>query len=93
MAAIVKIDDTIAGIEAGLNAGTWTIGVARTGNEVGLTEEELNARPPAEREALIERARARLHHARAHYVVDGVSDILPVLDEIDQRLAGGETPL
>jgi phosphonoacetaldehyde hydrolase len=93
MAAIVKIDDTIAGIEAGLNAGTWTIGVAKTGNEVGLTEAELNDRPAAERESLIERARARLHHARAHYVVDGVSGILPVLDEIDQRLAGGETPL
>jgi phosphonoacetaldehyde hydrolase len=93
MAAIAKVDDTAAGIEAGLNAGTWTIGVVRTGNEVGLAEAELNARPEAERAALIEKARTRMHRARAHYVVDGVSDILPVLKEIDQRLAAGDTPL
>jgi phosphonoacetaldehyde hydrolase len=93
MAAIAKIDDTVAGIEAGLNAGTWTIAVAKTGNEVGLSEAELEGRPAAEREALFERARDRLRRARPHYVVDSVADILPVLDEIDERLAGGETPL
>ena len=42
MAAIAKIDDTVPGIEAGLNAGTWTIGVAKTGNEVGLSKAELD---------------------------------------------------
>jgi phosphonoacetaldehyde hydrolase len=93
MAAIVKIDDTVAGIEAGLNAGTWTIGVAKTGNEVGLSEAELSGRSAAERSDLIESARARLLQARPHYVVDGVPDILPVLDRIDQRLAAGDTPL
>ena len=93
MAAIVKIDDTVAGIEAGLNAGTWTIGVAKTGNEVGLSEAELNDRSPLERTALIEGARDRLRQARAHYVVDGVPDYLPVLDEIDELLSDGQTPL
>jgi phosphonoacetaldehyde hydrolase len=42
---------------------------------------------------LIEKARARLRQARPHYVVDSVSEILPVLDEIDERLAAGDTPL
>jgi phosphonoacetaldehyde hydrolase len=93
MAAIAKIDDTVAGIEAGLNAGTWTIGVAKTGNEVGLSEAELDGRSAAERTQLIERARGRLRQARAHYVVDSVPEILPVLDEIDRRLAAGDTPL
>jgi phosphonoacetaldehyde hydrolase len=93
MAAIVKIDDTVAGIEAGLNAGTWTIGVAKTGNGVGLSECELANRPEAERTALIDDARGLLREARAHYVVDGVAEILPVLDDIEKRLATGETPL
>jgi phosphonoacetaldehyde hydrolase len=93
MAAIAKIDDTVAGIEAGLNAGTWTIGVAKTGNEVGLSEAELNDLPAADRTALIEHASARLRQAGAHYVVGGVRDILPVLGEIDERLAAGQTPL
>jgi phosphonoacetaldehyde hydrolase len=93
MAAIAKVDDTVAGIEAGLNAGTWTIGVAKTGNGVGLSEAELERRSAAERGQLIENARLRLRRARSHYVVDSVSDILPVLDEIDRRLAAGQTPL
>jgi phosphonoacetaldehyde hydrolase len=93
MAAIAKIDDTVAGIEAGLNAGTWTIGVAKTGNQVGLSEAELNDRSAAERTQLIEQARGRLRRARPHYLVDSVSEILPVLDEIDERLAAGKTPL
>jgi phosphonoacetaldehyde hydrolase len=33
--AVVKVDDTKPGIDEGLNAGTWTIGLAKTGNEVG----------------------------------------------------------
>ena len=93
MASIAKIDDTVAGIEAGRNAGTWTIGIAATGNEIGLSEHELKGCPAAERTELIEKAHRSLREAGCHYVVDGVPDILPVLDEIDQRLAVGQKPL
>jgi phosphonoacetaldehyde hydrolase len=40
MKAIVKIGDTVSDIEEGLNAGTWSIGVAGTGNS---TKEVLQA--------------------------------------------------
>ena len=93
MAAIAKVDDTAPGIEAGIHAGTWTIGIARTGNGVGLSEAELKGRSAAERTELIEKARGRLRQARAHYVVDSFEEILPVLDEIDERLWAGEMPL
>merc|ERR1712154_624349 len=36
--AVVKVDDTTSGIVAGLTAGCWTVGVAKTGNYVGMTE-------------------------------------------------------
>ena len=39
--ACVKIDDTRPGIEEGLNAGMWTIGLAISGNEIGLLAEGL----------------------------------------------------
>ena len=41
MESIVKIGDTLPDIEEGLNAGMWTIGLAKTGNEIGLTEQEI----------------------------------------------------
>ena len=40
MCAIVKIGDTIPDIQEGLNAGMWTIAVAATGNELGLSQPE-----------------------------------------------------
>ena len=36
-AACVKVDDTLPGIEEGLNAGMWTVAVALTGNGMGLS--------------------------------------------------------
>lgn len=90
--AIVKVDDTTPGIDEGLNGGMWTIGIAKTGNELGLTEPEIAALPPDDYARLIQRAYARLAAAGAHYVVDGVADILPCIDDIERRLAAGEKP-
>ena len=91
-AAMVKIDDTPVGIEAGLNAGMWTVGVAMTGNETGLSQTEAAALPAADRVRRMQRAYERLTASGAHYVVDGVADLLPVLDTIELRLADGGRP-
>jgi phosphonoacetaldehyde hydrolase len=92
MEAFVKVGDTVPDIEEGLNAGMWTVGVARTGNEMGLTEAEVEALPAAELESRLAAARDKLFAAGAHYVVDGIGDLPGLLDEIEARLAGGERP-
>ena len=92
MEAIVKVGDTLPDIAEGLNAGMWTIGLAMTGNELGMTEAEINALEPDIRERKRERAYQRMAQAGAHYVVDGIWDVLPVLDKINARLASGERP-
>ncbi|NJD18322.1 MAG: phosphonoacetaldehyde hydrolase [Gemmatimonadetes bacterium] len=92
MEAIVKVGDTLPDIDEGLNAGMWTIGLARTGNEIGLPEAEVAALEPQVLEARLARAYERMQHAGAHYVVDGISDVPPLLDEINARLARGERP-
>ena len=45
MYTMIKIGDTVSDIEEGENAGMWTMGVARTGNMIGLTAEQLAALP------------------------------------------------
>lgn len=92
MEAIVKVDDTIPGLEAGLNAGMWTIGLAKTGNEMGLNEADINALEPAELQNRLAQAYQRLSQAGAHYVVDGIWEVPAVLDDITTRLAEGEKP-
>src|SRR6185369_842388 len=48
--AIVKVGDTLPDIEEGLNAGMWTIGLAKTANEMGLNEAEIARLSAAEYE-------------------------------------------
>lgn len=90
--AVVKIGDTKPDIEEGLNAAVWTVGVAKTGNEIGLNEAEIAALPAAELAAKRAHAYATLHQAGAHYVVDSIDDLPAVVDDINARLARGERP-
>ena len=86
LSAIAKIGDTPADILEGLNAGAWTIGVAGTGNGIGLSREEFDALAPGRRESLLERARFELRRAGAHFVIDTLAELDSVLDQIDARL-------
>jgi phosphonoacetaldehyde hydrolase len=90
--ACVKIGDTVSDIQEGLNAGMWTIAVAATGNEVGLTEQEFNALDAHDQESRTRQARERLAGAGAHYVTDSIANCDDVLDDIEARLRVGETP-
>ena len=92
MEAIVKIGDTLPDIEEGLNAGMWTVGIAMTGNEVGLNAREIEALAPDDLEGRLTRARKRMAQAGAHYVVDGIWDCDAIIDPINARLARGEKP-
>ena len=90
--SVVKIGDTAVDIEEGLNGGMWSVGVAVTGNEVGLPLAELNSLPADDKRAVTAKATETLLAAGAHYVVDSLVDIMPVLDSIEERLAAGEKP-
>ncbi|HEV8674692.1 MAG TPA: phosphonoacetaldehyde hydrolase [Methylomirabilota bacterium] len=90
--ACVKVDDTVPGIEEGLNAGMWTVGLAVTGNEVGLTRPEWEALPAGEKQVKRARAYRRMQQAGAHYVVDAIGDLLPCIDDIQARIHRGEQP-
>jgi phosphonoacetaldehyde hydrolase len=85
MAAMVKIGDTPADMEEGRNAGMWTIGVTRTGNEVGLTEGEWADLSEEVRGRLLRNAERRLSDAGAHYIAPSVAECETILDQIEGR--------
>lgn len=90
--ACVKVDDTVPGIAEGQAAGTWTVGVAVSGNAMGLSLPEWQALPTGEQAARRERATQVLRGAGAHRVIDSVADLLPCVDEFEAALANGERP-
>lgn len=81
----VKVDDTVAGIEEGLRAGMWTVGVVMTGNELGCTEADLAAMDPADRARARAAGYAHLGAAGAHMVIDGITDLPRALDWIERQ--------
>jgi phosphonoacetaldehyde hydrolase len=89
---LVKIGDTPVDIEEGLNAGMWTIGITRTGNEVGLTQTEWEAMPDSEKHLMVSAAEETLIAAGAHYAAQSVADCEDILDSIQARLDLGDRP-
>lgn len=90
--AMVKIGDSIADVQEGLNAGMWTVALTRTGNELGLSADELKALPEVERQHRLDQIATNFRAAGAHFVVQSVADCLPVIEEIEGRLSRGELP-
>lgn len=91
--SVVKVDDTVSGVEEALCAGCWGVGVARYSNymdinsleeEEQLTEEEIQAR--------LEKSRDKLAKAGAHYVINTLAELPQVVADINARLAKGEKP-
>lgn len=73
--ACVKVDDAVVEIKEGRAAGVWTIGVAASGNVIGLDQAALEALEPADRQRRIDAAGATLRAAGAHEVIDTVADL------------------
>jgi phosphonoacetaldehyde hydrolase len=90
--ACLKVDDAEVGIGEGRAAGCWAIGVAASGNGVGLSFDDFQALADEPRRALVGAAAAALEAAGAHYVVGTVADLPPVLEAIAARIRAGERP-
>ena len=86
---MVKIGDTVADIQEGLNAGMWTIGLTKSGNELGLSFDDAQKADPVWLQEKIAHARHRLLDAGADFVAEGVWECLPILEEIDLQIESG----
>jgi phosphonoacetaldehyde hydrolase len=81
--AVLKVDDTEPGIAEGAAAGCVTVGVTLSGNEAGLTPEELDALSPEARADLHRRIGEKLIAAGADYVIETVADLPALIEELE----------
>ena len=91
--SVIKVDDTVSGVGEAVNAGCWGVGVTRYSNymDVDTPEdgEKLSDDEITKRQA---KTKDLLEKAGAHYVIDSIADIEPVIEDVNQRLARGERP-
>lgn len=78
LSRVIKVDDAEAGVAEGRAAGCFTIGLAASGNGLGLSLDDYEALSPEERAQRLAPVRAGLLAAGADLVVDTVAD-LPAL--------------
>jgi phosphonoacetaldehyde hydrolase len=79
MRDILVVDDSIAGIQAGKNAGCIAIAVALTGNAMGLPESELNGLETNERERRLVEIEREFLKSGADLVVQSVEHLAKLL--------------
>jgi phosphonoacetaldehyde hydrolase len=89
LSRVVKVDDAEAGVAEGRAAGCLTVGVAASGNGVGLSAAALAALPAPERNARIAASRKALYTAGADLVLDSVANLLPALERYTESLESG----
>ena len=90
--SVIKLDDTTPGIGEARAAGCWAVGAALTGNNPGLSAEELARLPPDERAELRRAASEPLLRAGAHLVIDSIAELPWLVEHIEARLEAGEKP-
>ncbi len=91
--SVVKVDDTASGVGEALEAGCWAVGVALYSNYMDIdTIEQAENMSEADLERRLAYTREVLRKTGAHYVIDTLLDLPPVIDDVNRRLANGEKP-
>ena len=91
--SVVKVDDTTSGVGEAVNAGCWGIGVTRYSNYMNVdTPEDGKKLSEDEIKKRVAKTKDILEKAGAHYILESLADIEPVIEDINKRLARGERP-
>ncbi|WP_459557833.1 phosphonoacetaldehyde hydrolase [Lacunimicrobium album] len=77
---VVKVDDTIVGIQSAVNAGCRGIAVMASGNSLGMSFEDYQKLPISEREIKLSEIRRQFEQAGADDVIETVADLMDLLD-------------
>lgn len=79
-------------IQAGLNAGLWTVGLAACGSLAGYALADWQVLDERQRERLRADATLSLYRLGAHSVIDQLTDLPACLEHLQIRRSKGEKP-
>ena len=82
---IVKIGDTMSDIREGKNAGLITVGVTEGSSQIGLDRAAWDALSLEEQYKLRKKAREEFFNAGADYVIDSLTEVPVLFEEVQNR--------
>jgi phosphonoacetaldehyde hydrolase len=82
MSAVIVVDDTEIGIEAGLNSGAITVAVTQTGNALGLSAEEANRLPAEDMASRLREIEQQFRACGAQHVIRSVAELPELIESL-----------
>ncbi|WP_138921355.1 phosphonoacetaldehyde hydrolase [Novosphingobium pentaromativorans] len=90
--ACIAVDDAPVGIEAGRHAGMWSVGLAGSGNGVGLDHAAFTALSAAAKAERMSAVVAEFAAAGADFVIESVADLDLAVAAASRAIAQGSKP-
>lgn len=88
----VAVDDAPVGIEAGRNAGVWTVGVVASGNGLGFDAGAWAALSGSKQAARLAPVIESFRAAGADFVIPSVADLAVAIGAIEDAIEAGRFP-
>lgn len=90
--AVVKVGDTIADIEAGRNAGCWTVGICDSSSITGLSFDEYCELNDDDKTRQLAATASAFQNAGSHFTISSIEELPQILHQINLKLAEGNRP-
>tara|TARA_Y100000389_G_C17430182_1_gene502094 strand:- start:602 stop:1534 length:933 start_codon:yes stop_codon:yes gene_type:complete len=91
---IIKVDNTIRGLQEGINAGCWTIGITNYSNYMNIDSieqwENMSNKEKYNRRKYVKQKMKE--KSGAHYIINEFEELIAVIEDINTRLYLGEKP-
>mgnify|MGYP002045864694 FL=1 len=82
---VIKVDDTVPGIQEGVAAGTLTVGLTLSGNAAGLTKDEFDNLSEASLADIHKQLSKPFFDAGADYVLRSISELPSLIDNLQSK--------
>lgn len=89
---VIKVGDTIADIQEGINAGVWSIGVVIGSSQMGLAYDEFLSLGEIEKNAVIKKTEDNFLAAGADFTIKTMGELPALIEKINILITAGKRP-